>query len=381
MQFSVMNSSTKFPVLIFFCLFLIGPFNVIAQNCNKLLTYKGPDGEDLPVRNLFDWEIKKAQILDSAQAVFGPLPPIPTLPPYQKYDFSFPDFDEVILDSLVREKHTRYNIQFTVAEHETVLAYLYIPHEKGATEKYPAMLALPPTTGRSLMDGRVPYARELADRGYIVLATEYPGTGELKDYDFERDRYQSGVMKGIFNHIRCVDFLQSRNDVDRMRIGAIGHSLGGHSAIFLGAFDPRIKVIVSSVGWTLMEYYNLGEIASARYGGRLGPWAQDRYAPLFRTKYGLDPDRFPVNFDELIGALAPRYFYSNSPIHDSNFDVEGVRKGIACVSEIYRLYGAEENLQVRYPIAGHNFPDSVRMDAYRFIDKALMHTNLFEDEE
>src|SRR5690554_2925578 len=162
-----MNSSTKFPVLIFFCLFLIGPFNVIAQNCNKLLTYKGPDGEDFPVRSLFDWEIKKAQILDSAQAVFGPLPPIPTLPPYRNYDFSFPDFDEVILDSLVREKHTRYNIQFTVAEHETVLAYLYIPHEKKVTGKHPAILALPPTTGRSLMDGRVPYARELADRGYI----------------------------------------------------------------------------------------------------------------------------------------------------------------------------------------------------------------------
>ena len=53
-------------------------------------------------------------------------------------------------------------------------------------------------------------------------------------------------MKGIFNHMRCVDLLQAREDVDHERIGVLGHSLGGHNAIFLGAFDIRLKVIVSS---------------------------------------------------------------------------------------------------------------------------------------
>ena len=57
-------------------------------------------------------------------------------------------------------------------------------------------------------------------------------------------------MKGIWNHMRCVDLLVSRDDVDAEKIGTIGHSLGGHNAIFLGVFDRRVKVVVSSCGWT-----------------------------------------------------------------------------------------------------------------------------------
>jgi cephalosporin-C deacetylase-like acetyl esterase len=48
-------------------------------------------------------------------------------------------------------------------------------------------------------------------------------------------------MKGIFNHIRCVDFLVSRKDVSAHQIGVIGHSLGGHNAIFVSAFDQPLK--------------------------------------------------------------------------------------------------------------------------------------------
>ena len=56
-------------------------------------------------------------------------------------------------------------------------------------------------------------------------------------------------MKGIVNHIRAVDLLQQRDEVDPRRIGVIGHSLGGHNAMFVAAFDERLAVIVSSCGW------------------------------------------------------------------------------------------------------------------------------------
>jgi cephalosporin-C deacetylase-like acetyl esterase len=48
-------------------------------------------------------------------------------------------------------------------------------------------------------------------------------------------------MKGIVNHRRAVDVLQSLPYVDRQRIGAIGHSLGGHNTLFVAAFDERIR--------------------------------------------------------------------------------------------------------------------------------------------
>src|SRR5260221_2395852 len=68
----------------------------------------------------------------------------------------------------------------------------------------------------------------------------------------------------IYHHDPFVDLLQSRPEVDPARIGAIGHSLGGHNAMFVGLFDERIMVIVSSCGWTpLHDYYEIGR-ASCR---------------------------------------------------------------------------------------------------------------------
>lgn len=54
--------------------------------------------------------------------------------------------------------------------------------------------------------------------------------------------------------------------------------------------------------------------------------------------------------------------------------MEGVRKGIASVSEVYEFFNAPDNLQVRYPLSGHDFPPETRLEAYQFIDRILEHT-------
>ncbi len=141
-----------------------------------------------------------------------------------------------------------------------------------------------------------------------MIAPDYPSFGDMKDYNFEQDRRFRHHEKPSSTTLRCIDLLQSMENVDSARIGVIGHSLGGHNAMFAAAFDRRIKVIVASCGWTKFSYYNIGEEASKRYGGRLGPWAQTRYMPLLREKYGLDQQRMPFDFDEVIATLAPRPF-------------------------------------------------------------------------
>jgi hypothetical protein len=120
-----------------------------------------------------------------------------------------------------------------------------------------------------------------------------------------------------------------------------------------------------------MEYYNAGKAVTEKYGGALGPWAQDRYMPLIRDKYHLDIKQIPFDFDEVIATLAPRAFFSNSPLNDSNFNVDGVRKGIAEVSEVYNFLKAKDKIEVRYPESTHDFPREVRFESYRFIDKIL----------
>jgi acetyl esterase/lipase len=340
----------------------------IANCCPQadgLLSYVDPaDGRRKPVRTLQEWNLKRGELLDSVQAVTGALPPRSGLPP----------FNVQYVDSACEAAYTRYTVRFTVAEGEVLPALLYVPSPRETG--YPAMLALHPTgaSGKQITDGddeyNLPYGKELAGRGYVVIAPDYPGFGELSGYDFRNSRYASGTLKGIFDHVRCIDLLQSLDFVDADRIGVIGHSLGGHNALFVAAFDTRLKAVVTSCGWTEFEYYHIGEEASKHYGGRLGPWAQDKYMPLLRDKYRLE--RVPFNFHEVIALIAPRAVYSFSPLHDANFDVEGVKAGIAKAVEAYRFPDAEDRLRVSYPDAQHDFPEPCRMEAYRWIDSLFL---------
>jgi dienelactone hydrolase len=331
-----------------------------------LMTYKDEKGERREVKTEKDWEIRRKEILDGLQEVMGLLPDRNNLPP----------LNVQVINIQKEETFVRKTIRFTAVENESVPAYLYLP--VCGNGKRPAMLVLHETTnlGKRSLDGERDkpnraYAWELARRGYVVIAPDYPSFGELKDYDFKAARYKSGTMAGIFYHIRCIDLLQSLDEVDPDRIGVIGHSLGGHNAMFVAAFDPRLKVIVASSGWTQLENYDIGTAATQHYGGRLGPWAQDRYMPLLREKFQLDEKRIPFEFHEVIALFAPRAFFSNSPTRDSNFDVAGVRKGVELASKAYIFYQVEVNLQVRYPDTGHDFPPDVRLESYRFIDRVL----------
>lgn len=357
----------KFLLLVFLTLnFLPG---VILQGSNHANEFK-----NLPPESSASHEKKRQHILRNMEKVMGKLPDRSNLP----------DFDIRISDSVMEDRFTRYTLSFAVAVNERLPVYLYVPKQRGSTQRIPAMLVLHGTSilGKGVVDGQGPlpnraHARELAERGYVVIAPDYPSFGDLKDHNFETDRYESATMQAIFNHMRCVDLLQSRADVDPENIGVIGHSLGGHNAMFVAAFDTRLKVAVSSSGWTQFEYYNIGEEGTKKYGGKLGPWAQTRYMPLIRTKYKLDAKLIPFNFDDIITAIAPRTFFSVSPLKDTNFDVNGVREGIRMAEKVYNNLGVADLLQVRYPDSGHDFPVENRREVYGILDRTLGHTPMF----
>jgi hypothetical protein len=327
---------------------------------SDLMSYLDESGQRQPIRNQADWGKRRQQIISGMEQAMGPLPPRDHLP----------DFDVEVLERTSGPGYRRETIRFTTEKADRLPADLYIPQPLEAGEKRPAVLALHPTgpLGKRIVAGEAgkanrEYALELAQRGYVVLAPDYPPFGDYK-YDFNADDYVSGSMKGIFNHLRCVDLLSSLPAVDPDRMGVIGHSLGGHNAMFLGVFDPRVKVIISSCGWCPFHDY---------YGGKLAGWASDRYMPRLRDRYELNPDKVPFDFYEVVAALAPRDFFSCSPLHDANFDVAGVRKAIPRAREIYALFGAEDHLQVRYPDCEHDFPTPTRFEAYQLLDRVFHH--------
>jgi dienelactone hydrolase len=172
-------------------------------------------------------------------------------------------------------------------------------------------------------------------------------------------------MKGIVNHIRAVDVLVSLPVVDSSRIGTIGLSLGGHNALFLGVFDPRIRAIVSSAGFNTFPKY---------YGGNLKGWTSNRYMPRIATEFESRPDRMPFDFTEVLAALAPRPVFVNAPISDTNFEVSGVKDCVTAALPVYdRVYHARENLVAEYPEGGHGFAPAAREAAYKKLDQWLGH--------
>src|SRR5258706_9824537 len=179
------------------------------------------------------------------------------------------------------------------------------------------------------------YARDLAERGYVVLAPAYPLMANYQP-DLKALGYKSGTMKAIWDNIRGLDLLDSLQFVKKGSFGALGHSLGGHNSIFTAVFDERIKVIVSSCGFdSFLDYMN----------GNIKGWSSDRYMPkLF--DYLNRPVDIPFDFHELLGALAPRPIFINAPLGDSNFKSKSVDQIVSTASPVYRLLCVHQNLTV-----------------------------------
>jgi len=320
--------------------------------------YLDAAGARHPIKTTADWEIRRKHVLAGMEAVMGPLPG-----PEMRVPLDVKVEEEVRVGDLVRRK-----ITYRTHPRQRVAAYLFLPPlEPG--KKAPAMLCLHPTgelgKGIAAAIGGKPhrqYALELAQRGYVTLAPDYPTFGDYACEFDPKDGFQSGTMRAIWDNIRSVDLLQSLEQVDGSRIGAIGHSLGGHNAMFTAVFEPRIQAIVSSCGFTRFHKY---------YEGNLTGWTSPRYMPRIATVYDKNPDRMPFDFPEVVAALAPRPFFTNSPLHDGNFEVSGVRDSIAAARPIFALYGQPDHLQAVHPDSEHDFPDEPRMQSYAFLDRHL----------
>jgi dienelactone hydrolase len=336
----------------------IGSEEATYREHQDLSYYLDAQGARHPIRSIADWNIRRTQILVQMLAVMGPLPhPVAPVP-----------LDVRILESVSLGPIVRRKIDYhTDSPSRRVSAYLFVP--ANASAKQPAVLCLHQTIkiGKSEPAGLgtnldLRYALQLAFRGYVTLAPDYPSFGEYA-YDFDpKEGYVSGTMKAIYDNVRAVDLLQTLPEVDRDRIGCIGHSLGGHNSIFTAAFDPRIKAVVSNCGFTRFHKY---------YGGKLKGWESPRYMPRIASVYGSDPDRVPFDFTEIVAALAPRAFLASAPIHDDNFEVSGVRDVIAAAKPIYALFGKADNLAANYPNCQHSFPPAAREVAYAFLDRHL----------
>jgi hypothetical protein len=93
--------------------------------------------------------------------------------------------------------------------------------------------------------------------------------------------------------------------------------------------------------------------------------------PRIVTVYGLNPEKMPFDFPEVVAALAPRPFLVIAPLQDDNFEVSGVKDCMAAAAGVYDLLGARDKLAAWYPDCKHEFPPESRKKAYEWLDHWL----------
>lgn len=310
-----------------------------------------------------EWAQWRPDILRRAQLVTGPLPSIGRDIP----------LNPEVLETVDFPTYTRLKVAYQGEPDDRLTAYLLLPKKAG---RLPAVLCLHQTYdyGKAepaglLGDPNLFYAKELAERGFVTLAPDYWPFGDYlgRPYDPYRAGYASAVMKGVWNHIRALDYLAARPEVDPERIGCIGHSLGGHNALWLGAFDDRVRAFVISCGFSTWASYAAGSYS----GGDLRNYSTIYYMPRIATEYGNDFRRMPFDYGEVLATLAPRPVFISAPMNDIIYPWQGVRDCVREAEPIYKLLGGTGRLQFRTPDAPHSFRLAIREEAYQFLARHI----------
>ena len=272
--------------------------------------------------------------------------------------------------------YERRLVSYRVEEDERTHAYLAVPIKH--TGKLPAVVALHGTfkQGKERAAGLVDnpekaYLDHLAKRGYVVIAPDHFVAGHRipPEGPYETGRFHAkhpnwtAVGKFTYEHSIAVDVLQSLDVVDGGRIGALGHSLGGHGTFFLAAYDSRIKAAASNCSASFF-----------RHNSKVKAWSRDHWYVYFKPiRAGLLRGELPeIDFHEIISLIAPRAFLDLSALNDGDPLTQRQRVLMNLkIMDVYELEKAPGNFAFYVHGRGHSVKHESRELMYGWMDTHL----------
>ncbi|MEO1172803.1 MAG: alpha/beta fold hydrolase, partial [Myxococcota bacterium] len=124
---------------------------------------------------------------------------------------------------------------------DRVVGNLYVPSGPGP---HPAVVVAGSwTTVKEQMAGT--YARELAERGFVALAIDARGFGESEG----SPRFYESPERKIADYKNAITFLDSLDQVDTQRIGALGVCAGAGYVARVAAEDTRVSAVGLVASW------------------------------------------------------------------------------------------------------------------------------------
>lgn len=215
------------------------------------------------------------------------------------------------------------------------------------------------TVGRKEMQSP-PYALALARAGYAGLCIDSWAFGErhkLSEAEvFKEMLWKGQVMWGmmVYDNLRALDYLCTREEIDSTRIGTIGMSMGSTMSWWLAALDERIKVCVDIC--CLTDYQSLIEEKGLNLHGIY------YYVPDLLNHF---------TTSQINGLISPRPHFGLAGKLDPLTPQKGLTKIDKELKEIYHNDGAPDAWQLKIYDVGHLETADMRKDIMEFLKKWL----------
>jgi hypothetical protein len=213
--------------------------------------------------------------------------------------------------------------------------------------------------GREYM-GKPPYAEFLTSLGYNALCFdawifgERAGRAEL-DF-FKEMLWQGRVLWGmmVYDAIKAVDYLVTRPDVDASRLATVGMSMGSSTAQWVGALDPRLRVVVDIC--CLTDWHTLVEVGGLKGHGIY------YYVPDLLNHF---------TTAQMNALIAPRAHLSLAGNQDALTPVGGLEKVDRELRAVYAAAARPENWKLLRYDGGHFENEQMRAEIRSWLEETL----------
>ncbi len=299
-----------------------------------------------------EWEAKKPRLRQEYLDMLG-LWPLPERTPLHATVAGTVEHEGVVVEKLhYQSKPGLY-----------VTGNLYRPKEpKG---RLPAILYVCGHSGRGRDGNKTAFQDHglwFANNGYVCLVVDTLQLGEIPGV--HHGTYREGrwwwqalgyTPAGVecWNGVRGIDYLVSRPDVDPERVGVTGISGGGATTIWVAAADERVKVAVPVSGMSDLESYVKNKVVNGHCD-----------CMFLVNTYGWE-------WTTIAALIAPRPMLFANSDNDGIFPMDGNRRIIAKLRDVYKMYDKSEWVDDHVSKGGHDYRPDLRVAVFKWINKHL----------
>jgi dienelactone hydrolase len=269
-----------------------------------------------------------------------------------------------VLETRAFPGYVREKIVFDSQPGVSLLAYLLLPEK--VRRPAPVMICIP-GHGRGVDDivgidergadrtdkagYQHDFAIQVAEAGMAAMAIEPMGFGCRRDPVNARqglsrkacDPVAGGAllvgqtMLGwrVWDVMRTIDYLATRAELDRNRVGFMGISGGGTVTVFSTALDPRIRLALVS-GYLNTFRDSVGSLAHCA----------DNYVPGILNW---------AEMHDIAGLIAPRPLFVESGEKDNIFPIRASIDSFNQVRKVYEVFGAADRVEQEVFAGEHSF--------------------------